>query len=120
MPLSYGPPDGALGRELQQVADAARAVIATLATLNVIPPDFPKAALQDLSTALTALPEGTAENCRPQLELARNALPKLRREHFGIEGEGAGTPPDHAEQPRFTRGMMLEQNPLNLACILWR
>jgi Leucine-rich repeat (LRR) protein len=109
MPLSYGPPNGALGRELQQVADAARGVIATLATLNVMPSDFPKAAIQDLCTALAALPEGTAENCRPQLELARNALPKLRREHFGIEGEGAGTPPNHAEQPRFTRGMTLDQ-----------
>ncbi|MBU8544711.1 MULTISPECIES: leucine-rich repeat domain-containing protein [Roseomonadaceae] len=109
MPLSYGPPDEPLGRELLQVADAARGVIATLATLNVIPPDFPKAALHDLCTALAALPEGTAENCRPQLELARNALPKLRREHFGIEGEGAATTPDDAEQPRFTRGMLLDQ-----------
>ncbi|SFK23776.1 hypothetical protein [Falsiroseomonas stagni] len=109
MPLSYGPPDETLSRELRQVAEAARAVIATLAKLNVIPPDFPKAALHDLCTALTALPEGTAENCRPQLELARNVLPKLRREHFGIEGEAAATTPEEDEQPRFTRGMMLDQ-----------
>ncbi|MGX9961933.1 leucine-rich repeat domain-containing protein [Roseomonas sp. F4] len=109
MPLSYGPPDGPLGRELQQVAEAALGVIVTLDKLNVIPPDFPKAALHDLCTALAALPEGTAENCRPQLELARNALPKLRREHFGIEGEGASTTPEDAEQPRFTRGMLLDQ-----------
>ncbi|WP_226381982.1 leucine-rich repeat domain-containing protein [Falsiroseomonas ponticola] len=109
MPLSYGPPDETLGRELREVAEAARGVIATLVKLNVIPPDFPKAALHDLCTALTALPEGTAENCRPQLELARNVLPKLRREHFGIEGEAAATTPEENEQPRFTRGMLLDQ-----------
>jgi hypothetical protein len=109
MPLPYGPPDETLGRELRQVADASLAVMATVAKLNLIPADFPKDALVDLCSALAALPEGTAENCRPQLELARNALPKLRREHFGIDDDksGDGAPADGP--PRLTRGMLLDQ-----------
>jgi hypothetical protein len=108
MPLSYGPPDPKLARELQQVANAARDVTASLAELNNVPRDFPSAALLDLCAALVAVPDGTAENCRPQLELARNMLPKIRREHFDIEQEQIDSQ-NELPVPRLERGMMLDQ-----------
>lgn len=107
MSLPYGPPNEDLDRELRQVASAATEVGDTLDRLNAVPPDFPAASLKDLLAALVLLPEGTAENCRPQLELARNMLPKLRREHFGIETAPEGEPADGT--PRLTRGMLLDQ-----------
>ncbi len=109
MQFEDDPPDPLLDRELREVREASLAALATLAELNVIPDDFPRGALEDLCTALAALPEGTAGNARPPLELARNALPKLRREHFDIE-PGPGAPPASADTPpRFARGMVLDQ-----------
>ncbi|TVQ38807.1 MAG: hypothetical protein EA356_02365, partial [Geminicoccaceae bacterium] len=96
MELGYGPPNDALARELRQVACAAATVRAALDASNFLPDGFPEAALRDQCAALVGLPEGTAEMCRPQLEAARNLLPKLRREQFQEANEtGAddGTPP---------------------------
>lgn len=82
-----------------------------LVTFNAIPEGFPEALLKDLCGALVGLPDGTAENCRTQLELTRTVLPKIRREYFALEeGEEKEEEP---KEPRFYRGMLLDQK-LNL------
>jgi formylglycine-generating enzyme required for sulfatase activity len=102
--LGDGPPDEALARELRQVAAAAKGVVRTLGEINTLPRGFPEAALRDLCAALGGLPEGTAEGSRTQLELARNLLPKIRREHFVEDEEEAAA--DEAEPPLWRDGVL--------------
>ena len=47
-----------------------------------LPSDFPRDSLLEIAVALTHLPQGTAEGCRPVLAYARQRLPAIRREHF--------------------------------------
>ncbi|MEO1089921.1 MAG: formylglycine-generating enzyme family protein [Pseudomonadota bacterium] len=111
--LPFGPPDEALARELRQVAEAAHGVVRTLDALNFVPDAFPRGAVRDLCGALTGLPEGTAESSRTQLELARNLLPKIRREHF-LEDVGPDAAAVEDDLPPLHRGGLLDQRTADL------
>ena len=109
--IPHDAPNDALARELSQVAIDANNVAATLNILNVIPADFPTESLIDRCASLAGLKDGTAEMCRNQLELARNRLPAIRREHFLVEDDFTEETDDG--EPNFYRGMLLDQQ-LNL------
>jgi hypothetical protein len=110
MPLSYNAPDASLERELHQVAIDAAAVSLAMKRLNAVPIEFPQGQLLDLCDALEGLSKGTAENCRPTLELARNVLPKIRREHFLLEDEPFEGVNGNSDVINFYRGMSLDQH----------
>jgi len=118
MQLGYGKPNRKLLRELRQVRADADAVIRALTEINLLPDDFPKAGLEDLCKSLTGLADGTAENCRPVLEYARNRVPQIRRENFLLEDDGEEDDEDEHDEkdaraagggePRLSRGMVLD------------
>lgn len=109
MPLPFGPPNEDLARELRQVNRHAEAVLTALAETNVLPDDFPRHVLEDVCAALAGLEQGTAENCRPTLEYARNKIPEIRRAHFLIEGDERGIASSDAEAPRLYRELGLDR-----------
>ncbi|BBK30528.1 hypothetical protein EDC65_2032 [Stella humosa] len=112
MALTFDAPNENLLRELQQVQKDAFQVSDNIGRLNAVPLGFPKLAIVDLCASLAGLVNGTAEQCRVQLESARNILPRVRREFFYFdetesEHEGAD------DEIRFYRGMHID-NLLNL------
>jgi formylglycine-generating enzyme required for sulfatase activity len=105
VPLAYGPPNAPLGAELDRVAEAAGAVVRALDEANTLAPSFPEAALRDLCAALEGLPEGTAEGCRVDLDVARNWLPMLRRAHF-VDADADEASHEDAEPPLYRDGAL--------------
>lgn len=108
MNLGYGTPSKDLLRELRQVRTAALAVVKTLGETNALPLNFPTEVLVDVCDALSGLEAGTAENCRPTLEYARNKIPEIRRSFFLLDEDDdqpIELPPD---EPRLYRGMPLD------------
>jgi hypothetical protein len=109
MSLPFGPPNEELARELRQVAIESARLIDILKGLNFLPDDFPTESLSDLCDALSGLPEGTAENCRVSLDLARNILPKIRRENFAVEDEYDADTESEEDEPRLYRGSQFDR-----------
>lgn len=108
MKLGYGPPDRGLLRELRQVKTTAVDVLATLVQTNAVPADFPREVLEDICEALSGLEAGTAENCRPTLEYARNKIPEIRREYFLLDDGDLDHYPIGIDEPSLYRGMPLD------------
>lgn len=106
MALDHTKPPASLLRELDEVAQAARALVDVMDRgLNFpLPPEFPSSQLVDICHSLVRLPEGTAEGARPPLDYARHRLPAIRRQYILSEDLSA-----RGAEPSLTRGAALDQ-----------
>ena len=109
MKLPYGPPNTSLLRELRQVDVDAKGIVRALKEVNLLPDTFPREVLEDICSSLSGLKSGTAENCRPVLEYARNKIPEIRRENFYLEEDDLNETETDPAEPRLYRGMVLDR-----------
>lgn len=107
MALDFGPPSGALQRELEEVAAKARALSEHVRTLNFLPESFPRDQLEGICRNLIGLPSGSAEGCCVPLTYARKRLPAIRREYVSARPDG--TIEDKEAPPAILRGENLDQ-----------
>ena len=83
MSLTFGPPPPELARELEQVRTRARALAASLGSVNVpLPEDFPKADILAIAVEMAELPEGSAQGSLQALEYVDTRLADIRSLHF--------------------------------------
>ncbi len=106
MALDHVAPNPQLMRELEQVAREAEAAADTLRGVNLLPREFPIEALQEISSSLRHLKDGTAEGCLEPLNFARHMLPLVRRDHFYLEGAEPDSQDD--DEVYFTRDCPLD------------